>query len=76
MIGATAGVDERRVEGEQMVQEIRLVLGNLIPRVVGRYSPVVVDRGEGIYVWDIDGIRWTDFTSELRSPTLSIAIRG
>lgn len=35
----------------------------LIPRVVGRYSPVTVDRGEGIYVWDLDGTRWTDFTS-------------
>ncbi|HYP59717.1 MAG TPA: aminotransferase class III-fold pyridoxal phosphate-dependent enzyme [Thermomicrobiales bacterium] len=35
----------------------------LIPRVVGRYSPVTVDHGEGIYVWDIDGNRWTDFTS-------------
>jgi len=35
----------------------------LIPRVVGRYSPVTVDHGEGIYVWDLDGNRWTDFTS-------------
>ena len=35
----------------------------LIPRVVGRYSPVTVDRGEGIYIWDIEGNRWTDFTS-------------
>jgi 4-aminobutyrate aminotransferase len=35
----------------------------LIPRVVGRYSPVTVDRGEGIYIWDIQGNRWTDFTS-------------
>jgi 4-aminobutyrate aminotransferase len=34
----------------------------LIPRVVGRYSPVTVDHGEGIYVWDTDGNRWTDFT--------------
>jgi len=35
----------------------------LIPRVVGRYSPVTVDRGEGVYVWDLDGNRWLDFTS-------------
>ena len=35
----------------------------LIPRVIGRYSPVTVDHGEGIYVWDTDGARWTDFTS-------------
>ena len=46
-----------------MVQEVRLVPDELIPRVVGRYSPVVVDRGEGTYVWDIDGVRWLDFTS-------------
>jgi len=35
----------------------------LIPRVLSRYSPVVVDHAEGIYVWDIHGERWTDFTS-------------
>jgi 4-aminobutyrate aminotransferase len=35
----------------------------LIPRVVGRYSPVVVDRGQGIYVWDLEGNRYADFTS-------------
>lgn len=35
----------------------------LIPRVVGRYSPVVVDHGEGIYVWDVDGTKYMDMTS-------------
>ncbi|MDI3342018.1 MAG: aminotransferase class III-fold pyridoxal phosphate-dependent enzyme [Sphaerobacter sp.] len=35
----------------------------LIPRVLSRYSPVVVDRAEGIYIWDTAGERWTDFTS-------------
>ncbi|MCC6793216.1 MAG: aminotransferase class III-fold pyridoxal phosphate-dependent enzyme [Thermomicrobiales bacterium] len=35
----------------------------LIPRVVGRYSPVVAERGEGIYVWDLEGNRYLDFTS-------------
>jgi 4-aminobutyrate aminotransferase len=35
----------------------------IIPRVLGRYSPVTVDRGEGIYIWDTHGERWTDFTS-------------
>ncbi len=35
----------------------------LIPRVVSRYSPVVVDRAEGIYVWDVSGTRYMDFTS-------------
>jgi len=43
--------------------EIALDPKQLIPRVVGRYSPVVVDRGEGIYVWDRDGQRYMDFTS-------------
>jgi 4-aminobutyrate aminotransferase len=45
------------------VVEAALDVQTLIPRVVGRYSPVTVDRGEGIYVWDTDGNRWTDFTS-------------
>jgi 4-aminobutyrate aminotransferase len=35
----------------------------LIPRVVGRYTPVVVDRAEGVYVWDLQGNRYLDFTS-------------
>jgi 4-aminobutyrate aminotransferase len=43
--------------------QVALDPNQLIPRVVGRYSPVTVDRGEGIYVWDTDGTRWTDFTS-------------
>ena len=50
-----------------MVQAVapraQLVPEELIPRVVGRYSPVVVDRGQGCYVWDINGERWLDFTS-------------
>lgn len=35
----------------------------LIPRAVGRYTPVIVDHGKGLYVWDLDGVRYTDFTS-------------
>jgi 4-aminobutyrate aminotransferase len=35
----------------------------LIPRVVGRYTPLTVERGEGIYIWDINGERYADFTS-------------
>lgn len=35
----------------------------LIPRVLGRYSPVVVDYAEGAYVYDRDGRQWLDFTS-------------
>lgn len=46
-----------------MVEHLTLNPQQLIPRVVGRYSPVVVDRGEGIYVWDVDGTRYMDFTS-------------
>ena len=46
-----------------MVQEVRLDPAELMPRVLGRYSPLVVDRGEGIYVWDVDGNRYADFTS-------------
>lgn len=46
-----------------MAQQLALNPAELIPRVVGRYSPVVVDRAEGIYVWDVDGTRYMDFTS-------------
>jgi 4-aminobutyrate aminotransferase len=46
-----------------VVQQLALDPKELIPRVVGRYSPVVVDRAEGIFVWDIDGTRYMDFTS-------------
>lgn len=46
-----------------VVQEIALDPNRLIPRVVGRYSPVIVDHGEGIYIWDVDGNRYMDFTS-------------
>lgn len=35
----------------------------LIPRVLGRYSPVIVDRGEGSYIYGHDGQRYLDFTS-------------
>jgi 4-aminobutyrate aminotransferase len=48
---------------EDIVVEAALDPKQLIPRVVGRYSPVTVDHGEGIYVWDTNGERWTDFTS-------------
>lgn len=47
----------------QQLERTSLIPAEILPRVLGRYSPVVVDRGEGIYVWDIDGERWTDFTS-------------
>ena len=35
----------------------------LVPRVLGRYSPVFVERGEGCYIWDREGNRWLDFTA-------------
>jgi 4-aminobutyrate aminotransferase len=46
-----------------VAQNIALDPKQLIPKVVGRYSPVFVDHGEGIYVWDVDGQRYMDFTS-------------
>ncbi len=46
-----------------MVAEVGLDPQTLVPRVVGRYSPVFVDHAEGIYVWDRDGQRYADFTS-------------
>ena len=47
----------------ETVERVRLDPAELVPRVLGRYSPVTVDRGEGIYVWDLDRTRFTDFTS-------------
>src|ERR687889_984417 len=35
----------------------------IMPRVIGRYSSLHIDRGKGIYVWDVDGERYADFTS-------------
>ena len=46
-----------------MVEQIALDPRTLIPRVVGRYTPVFVDHAEGIYVWDRDGREYMDFTS-------------
>lgn len=46
-----------------MVVEMALNPKELIPRVVGRYSPLTVDHGEGIYIWDVNGDRYADFTS-------------
>lgn len=46
-----------------MVAEVGLDPQTLVPRVIGRYTPVFVDHGEGIYVWDRDGRRYMDFTS-------------
>lgn len=34
-----------------------------LPRVLGRYSPVIVDHGEGSYIWGHDGRRYLDFTT-------------
>src|SRR4051794_19737784 len=46
-----------------IAQEVALDPKVLIPRVVGRYSPITVDHGEGIYIWDLGGQRYMDFTS-------------
>jgi 4-aminobutyrate aminotransferase len=46
-----------------MVAEVALDPQTLVPRVVGRYTPVFVDHAEGIYVWDRNGQRYMDFTS-------------
>ena len=47
----------------EMVERVLLDPAKLIPRVVGRYSPLVADHGAGIYVWDTEGERYADFTS-------------
>jgi 4-aminobutyrate aminotransferase len=47
----------------QAMSDVRLDPAELLPRVLGRYSPLVADRGEGLYVWDTEGQRYSDFTS-------------
>jgi len=44
-------------------ERVALDPARIMPRVVGRYSDVTVDHGKGVYIWDLDGERWTDFTS-------------
>ena len=47
----------------QVVEQELLSPSDYIPRVVGRYSPLLIDHGRGIYVWDVNGERYADFTS-------------
>ena len=49
----------------QVVERVQEILdpAEMIPRVIGRYSPLHIDHGKGIYVWDVNGERYTDFTS-------------
>jgi len=35
----------------------------LMPRAIGRYTPLVVDHGQGLYVWDVNGDRYADYSS-------------
>ncbi|MFM9105176.1 MAG: aspartate aminotransferase family protein [Chloroflexota bacterium] len=44
-------------------ERLALDPARIMPRVIGRYSPVIVDHGKGLYIWDTDGNRWQDFTS-------------
>jgi 4-aminobutyrate aminotransferase len=46
-----------------VAEQIALDPQTLVPRVIGRYTPVFVDRAEGVRVWDRDGIEYLDFTS-------------
>ena len=46
-----------------VAQDVKLDPKAIMPRAIGRYSSVTVARGEGIYVWDLEGERWMDFTS-------------
>ncbi|HEU0114977.1 MAG TPA: aminotransferase class III-fold pyridoxal phosphate-dependent enzyme [Thermomicrobiales bacterium] len=47
----------------QAPERVTLNPAEIMPRVVSRYSPVIVDHGKGLYLWDTDGVRWADFTS-------------
>ena len=47
----------------QAIAQELLSPSEYIPRVVGRYSPLHIDHGKGIYVWDVNGERYADFTN-------------
>jgi 4-aminobutyrate aminotransferase len=46
-----------------MAESVALDPQTLIPRVIGRYTPVFVDHARGVSVWDRDGREYLDFTS-------------
>src|ERR671916_2034293 len=49
----------------QVLERAQEVLdpAEIMPRVIGRYSSLHIDHGKGIYVWDVNGERYADFTS-------------
>lgn len=65
-----------------MIAGVELDPQTLVPRVIGRYTPVFVDRAQGIHVWDRNGRQYMDFTSGIAvvntghcHPTVVEAIR-
>ncbi len=46
-----------------MTAQVELDPQTLVPRVIGRYTPVFADHAQGIRVWDRDGVEYLDFTS-------------
>lgn len=44
-------------------ERVGLDPAELMPRAIGRYTPLVVDHGQGLYVWDTNGDRYADYTS-------------
>ncbi len=46
-----------------MADQLALDPQTLVPRVIGRYTPVFADHALGVRVWDRDGIEFLDFTS-------------
>lgn len=43
--------------------DVQLDPARLVPRAIGRYTPLVVDRGRGLYIWDAKGDRYADYSS-------------
>jgi 4-aminobutyrate aminotransferase len=44
-------------------ERVALDPDQILPRAIGRYTPVFVDHGKGLYLWDVNGERYADFTS-------------
>ncbi len=55
-------MDERQVPGPKAEAWIQRDGANISPSYTRSY-PFVMERGEGVYVWDVDGNKYLDFTS-------------
>jgi 4-aminobutyrate aminotransferase len=44
-------------------ERVMLDPAEILPRAIGRYTPVMADHARGLFVWDVNGKRYADYTS-------------